>query len=108
MTMEIAERIDYLVNELTYNNGRAFAGKTGLPESSVSKWRKGVRHPSREAMEKILAAFPEVRREWLVDGNGQPFVGKRIPKDITRELMERVDALGKKMDRILDMMEKFR
>jgi hypothetical protein len=106
--MEIAERIDYLVKELTCDNGRAFALKVGMPDSSVSKWRNGSRKPSRMAMEKILAAYPEVRREWLVDGKGQPFVGKRIPKDITRELMERVDALGKKMDRILDMMEKFR
>lgn len=106
--MEIAERIDYLVNELTYNNGRAFALKIKMPDSSVSKWRNGSRKPSRMAMEKILAAYPEVRREWLIDGKGQPFVGRRVPKDMTRELLDRVESLDEKVSRILEMMEKFR
>ena len=108
MTMEIAERIDYLVKELAGDNARAFADKVGVPSTSVSKWRRGARVPGRAVLDKILATYPEVRREWLLEGKGRPLMGKRIPKDVAQELMERLDALGKKMDRILDMMEKFR
>lgn len=105
--MEIAERIDYLVKELAGDNGREFAKRTGMPESSVSKWRNGVRKPNRAAMDKILASYPEIRREWLIDGNGRPFTGRRIPKDIASEIMERLDKIEETAEKIVSMLEKF-
>lgn len=105
--MGIAERIDYLVKELAGDNARVFAQKIGVQATSVSKWRNGVRKPNRAAMDKILATYPEVRREWLIDGNGKPFTGRRIPKDIASEIMERLDKIEETAKKIVSMLEKF-
>ena len=104
--MEIADRIDYLVKELAHDNARLFAKKAGVPESSVSKWRRGEREPKSASMEKILAAYPEVRREWLVHGKGKPILGEKVPED--SRIVARLDALEKKMDAVLALLEKYR
>ena len=107
--MEIAERIDYLVKELCHGNGKEFAATAGLNYTSLSKWRHKERKPTYAGLEKILAAYPEVRREWLVDGKGKPFLGERIaPKTAEKRIVERLEALEKKLDDLLAMMSKFR
>lgn len=107
--MEISERIDYLVRELCHDNGKVFAERLGIQESSVSKWRHGAREPRYATLEKILSEYPEVRREWLIDGKGKPFLGRRVIKRTSdAKIAERLAALEKKMDEVLAELAKFR
>lgn len=107
--MTMAERVDYLVRELACDNAAAFAEKCGVPGTSLSKWRHGARTPSRTAVEKILAAYPEVRREWLAEGKGKPFLGTKIvPKAAEGRIMDRLDALEKKLEEVLSIVSRYR
>lgn len=107
--MTMAERVDYLVRELACDNAAAFAEKCGVPVTSLSKWRHGARTPSRTAVENILAAYPEVRREWLAEGNGKPFLGTRIvPNAAEKRIMDRIEALEKKLDEVIEVVSRYR
>ena len=103
--MGISERIDYLVKELAGDNGREFAKRTGMPESSVSKIRNGRRQAGHMTTDKILSAYPEVRREWLINGSGSPFNENRRPTNA--DILRRVESLEKDMEKLKSMMEKF-
>jgi len=105
--MNIAERIDYLVKELAYDNGKLFSEKVGIPITSVSKWRHGARIPRRDVLEKILAAYPEVRREWLFEGKGAPLLKKRrveMSADTYMAIEKRLDGLERQIEDLLRMM----
>lgn len=108
--MTPAERIDYLVKALAFDNGKAFAEKCGFPATSLSKWRNGARKPGRTVMEKILAAYPAVRREWLLEEIGDPIDGAKVELSASEavEVAARLDRLEKKMDEVVAMLRRIR
>lgn len=71
--MTPSERIDYLVNILAGNNAQTFADRTGIAKSKLSDLRHksdGIKHATYYG--RILAAYPQVNREWLYYGEGRP------------------------------------
>ena len=108
--MTPAERIDFLVKELAYDNAKAFAAKCGIPIFSLSKWRHGERVPSIASLEKILQAYPEVRRDWLLYEKGKPMLGVPVRGETKelREIKERVENLEKMVVEMRKELEKWR
>ena len=104
--MDTAQRIDFLVKALAFDNAKLFAEKVGVPPTSVSKWRHGARNPSYGMLERILAAYPEVRPEWLHDGKGMPMARRgtgRVDVGLA-DLQRRLGELERKMDEMIAMM----
>ena len=104
--MKDYERVDYLIKTLEGDNARAFADKTGIRTDTLSRARNGIARPSL-TFTKILDAYPSVRREWLVEGEGEPFYESREKGEVLRKvealekevkaLRKAVEALAKKL-----------
>lgn len=73
------ERIKELLSdqELT---AAAFADKLGVPRSTISHILSGRNKPSLEMVNKILDAFPDLRTEWLVRGEGLMYTYHTSPR----------------------------
>lgn len=69
------ERIRQLISEQALTSA-AFADKLGVPRSTISHILSGRNRPSLEMVYKILDAFPELRTEWLVRGEGLMYAGQ--------------------------------
>lgn len=98
--MKDYERIDYLVKVLAGNNARKFAQKTGIRPDSLSRARKGINRPS-SYFERILSAYPDVSRDWLFNGTGEPLYSDREKS----EVMTKLDALEKEVRRLAKMVQ---
>lgn len=100
--MEEIERIDYLINALSGGNAKNFALKAGIRPDSLSRTRHGRGNPS-SYFERILDAFPDVRREWLYFG-----IGKPLSSEVERsEVLERLIDLEKEVKKLTEMIEKY-
>ena len=107
MPMTEAERIEFIIQVLESGNGSAFGKKIGVSPATASKMRKG-QIGFRLNKEGILAAYPQIRREWLETGEGYPgdltvdivrsyYEEKIIKADkIIDHLMRRIDELEKR------------
>ena len=100
MTTE-TERLDYLIKVLAYNNAKEFALKAKIRPDSLSRARKGINRPSTY-FERILEAFPQVQRDWLYYGTGEPLLEDREKS----ELLKRMAALEKEVKRLARAVEK--
>lgn len=47
-----------------------FADQIGVPRSSLSHLVSGRNKPSLEFLRKIFTRYPEIRQEWLLNGEG--------------------------------------
>lgn len=72
--MEWAERIQWLADRYEGGSRRALGRKIGLSGQAVSAWVRGESVPSGNALEAIVAAYPELRPRWLLTGRGRPTV----------------------------------
>lgn len=68
--MTESERIDYLIKSLEGDNARRFSDATGIPTPRISKMRNGEQR-IWAYIDKICTAYPQVNREWLVNGTGK-------------------------------------
>ena len=50
-----------------------FANEIGIAASSLHHIVSGRNNPSLEVIQKILARFPQINAEWLINGNGNRF-----------------------------------
>lgn len=98
--MKDNERIDYLIKTLAGNNARKFAAKTGIRTDTLSRARNGLAGAS-QLYTAILTAYPEVRRKWLVEGEGEPFRDGEEKGEILRKL----DALEREVRRLTKAVE---
>lgn len=62
-----------------------FANMIGRLQSNVSQILNGQRHIPREFASQILKAFPNVRKDWLVFGEGSMYDGEVSLKDVLSE-----------------------
>ena len=107
--MTESERIDYLIEHLTSGNPAEFARMTGISRANVWKMHNG-KVGIRLSVKKILAAFPEVNREWLETGEGSPgdisvsaikehYEAKLNQCDrIINNLLKRIESLEKELE----------
>lgn len=98
--MTESERLDYLIKVLSGNNARNFALKAGIRPDSLSRVRNGKGNPSFY-FERILAAFPDVEREWLYTGVGSP---TREQKEKS-EILVKINALENEVRRLRGLVE---
>lgn len=98
-----SERINYLILALASDNARVFADKCGIHPASLSKLRNGKFHLTKYSG-RILSGYPQINRDWLLYGIGEPI--KKKPDE--REIAARLGDLEKKVDKILALMEKYR
>lgn len=106
MIVTLAERIDLVIREMESDNAKAFSEKTGINVFSLSKWRHGERVPNRKHLDKILRAYPMIQEEWMIEGKGKPFIGKRAIAT-NEEILERLDSLDKKLDDIMSVLAQY-
>lgn len=99
--MEENERLDYLIKVLSGNNARSFANKAGIRPDSLSRARNGKGRPSY-FFGRILEAFPQVEREWLYNGVGEPLKETKEKG----EILERLESLEKSVETITKLLEK--
>lgn len=62
-----------------------FANKIGRQQSNVSQILNGQRHVPREFASQIMKAFPRVRRDWLIFGEGTMYEGEVTLLDVLEE-----------------------
>ena len=76
MSTKLAERISLLRKNkgLTQED---FAAKIGATRQAVINWESGIK-PQKKFVESILTTFPDLRREWLIDG-AKPMFELKIP-----------------------------
>ena len=99
--MTESERLDYLIKVLSGNNARNFATRTGIRPDSLSRARNGKGTPSFY-FERILGAFPDVSREWLYEGTGEPLVSMKEKG----EVIKRIESLEREVRRLARLVEK--
>lgn len=93
--MTESKRIDYLIEVLESGNGAKFGERIGAHKTSISAMRKGTRG-IRLWVDKIIRAYPNVRREWLTTGEG-------YPGDLTVDLVrDRYEDKIAKADKVID------
>lgn len=99
--MKPQERISYLVHTLEGGNASNFAQKCGLPPASLSRLRQGKTEPTQYYYTKILKGYPSVRRDWLIDGKGEP------TKEREREtaMMSEIRELRKEVERLAALIK---
>lgn len=102
--MKDNERIDYLIRTLEGDNARVFASKTGIRTDTLSRARNGAARASL-LYTKILATYPSVRREWLVEGEGEPFVEDKERSEVLRKI-DSLEREVRRLSRILERIEK--
>ena len=98
--MEEKERIELLVSVLAGGNAKRFGEKAGICPQSVCCLRKG-RYSLKGFVERILAAYPSVRAEWLTTGEGDPFVEGREKG----EVLKRLENLEREVGRLASLIE---
>lgn len=64
----IKVRVLALVDHFSNRNKKAFEQQVGLGNGFVNNIKKTIR---TDSIERILSAFPEVRRDWLLFGEGE-------------------------------------
>ncbi len=102
--MEEAQRLDYLINALSGGNAKNFAEKTGIRPDSLSRARNGRNRPSFY-FERILKAFPDVNREWLYSGLGEPLLSEKEKNEVLsrlKNLENEVNYLSKLLEKLVE------
>ena len=72
------ERVHVLMHRLGLSQ-LEFASKIGRQQSNVSQIMRGERHIPRGFAADILKAFPDVRKDWLLLGEGSMFDSDKEP-----------------------------
>lgn len=99
--MTAPERIDHLIRTLEGNNAAEFSRKTGIDRGALSCIRRGVRYRPDRYFDRILRAYPDVRPEWLLRGEGPASRSEERESAVA----EKLDALIAKVDRLTSMLE---
>lgn len=66
--MTDTEKLDIIINQLCHSNKAEFAKKTGISSQTVTNWYK--RGISKDGLTSINCAFPDIKWEWLLTGEG--------------------------------------
>ena len=83
--MYIQDRIKFLVDKLSNGKYTVFAKKCGIPISTFKTYVDGPSNPTSEHLKKIASIY-RVNLNWLILGEGEPFVeldreGERSRRD---------------------------
>lgn len=70
--MDVKERLQYVINDITNGNKKKFAEEAGVNQSTLQNYLKG-RTPKADALEKICKTY-KVNLNWLVAGIGERYL----------------------------------
>jgi hypothetical protein len=70
---DIGQRINELIFRLNKNQS-SFAKSIGVTQTAVYSTVHGKTKPRYEFIESILLAYPNINKEWLMEGKGEMFV----------------------------------
>lgn len=70
---EFGERIKTLIFK-TNKNQSSFASSIGVSHTAIGKIVKGGTKPGYAIIDAILKAYPQVNRDWLLEGKGEMFI----------------------------------
>lgn len=115
---ESAKKVIEIRRVLCDNSNNKLAEKLGLSPQTVSNLTAGLRGIGRSTAEKILAAFPEISRSWLLadegpmlvtEGNGNAItqVGGNVGGNITtstrdERLLSVIEAQQREREKLLE------
>lgn len=88
---KVRERIDKLI-QVEGLSQTEFAKKIGVNSANLNQVILGKRHVQKNLPSKIVAAFPEVRIEWILYGEGEMYKGDQNFAN-TKALREHVNKL---------------
>lgn len=70
----ISQRINFIIDELEGGVQRQFALRIGVRPGQISElFGERKSKPSSEMLEKIAKAYPQIRTDWLLKGDGEAF-----------------------------------
>lgn len=74
-TMNITERLQYIIDEVFDGNKAAFARKIGIAPTSISNYLGKDRSskPSSDILGDIVTYVPSINAKWLLTGEGEAF-----------------------------------
>ena len=72
---ELSKRLHRVREELCGGSNKEFAERLGVSRQYASAICTGHRAPRRETLERLLEVFPQVRRAWLLQGEGAMLSG---------------------------------
>lgn len=124
--MEIFERIEEFIAAQDLTRA-SFERAAGLSNGYISKVQKGS-NPGKAQIAKIIKAFPQLSREWLLNGSGSMLVSGSVEGDAVnqsningdniynkggacefderREFLALLKAKDVQMDRLISVIEK--
>jgi transcriptional regulator with XRE-family HTH domain len=97
---EIQDRIFLLLKTKSFT-GAEFAVKIGVQPSNISHIMSGRNKPSLDLVMKILRKFPEIRSEWLLNGQGT------MTKEYGSQNVAAVEKDGKNQGKIIQQELEF-
>lgn len=118
---DFGERLKTLIFKMGKNQS-SFASSVGVSHTAIGKIVKGETQPRFSLIDSILKAYPEVSRDWLLEGTGEMFINKptitpttpeAYLQDYLKRLEERFEKLSEQLtvkdrqiDRLMDLLGK--
>ncbi len=75
--MNFQNRLNYIIETFEGGSGRRLSKKTGIPETSVREYRKGMKTDPRLSMILKLLNTYDLSANWLINGTGSPIDQER-------------------------------
>lgn len=102
---ESAKKVIEIRRVLCNNSNNELAARLGLSPQTVSNLTAGLRGIGRGTAEKILAAFPEISRSWLLADEGPMLVSAENGSQVINGDGNHHNAVNSVDDRLLSIIE---
>lgn len=103
--MEIYERVKEIAEYYRVSKPSEFAKKTGFSHQVSSNYLKGNRNPTRESINTILVAFPEINSDWLLAGIGPMLKTKHQTPEIVEESKNTAEYFKMKTELLQELIK---
>jgi len=101
--MKKNERVVYLIEKYAGGNVSLFARRCGINPACMSRIKNNRIAPD-PYYERILASFPQVSREWLIKGEGEPVKNYEPSWEIV-QLREEIADLRRAVNRLIKRLD---
>ncbi|MCA0229848.1 MAG: helix-turn-helix domain-containing protein [Bacteroidetes bacterium] len=104
---EIGSRIKELIFKMNLNQ-TSFAKSVGVSQNAIFKTITGETMPRLTLIDSILRTYPNVRKSWLLDGEGEMFVNVApapIEVKADKYLQEYLRLLEEKFEKLLSQKD---
>jgi transcriptional regulator with XRE-family HTH domain len=104
---EIGSRIKELIFKLDLNQ-TSFAKAVGVSHTAIFKTVSGDTQPRLVLIDAILNTFPQVNRDWLLEGKGDMFSNKASNLEVQADnyLQIYLKQLEEKFEKLLNQKDK--